>query len=79
MRQSPAEAIDEWAALYATLPPLLGEGEKTLPMIARDLQIDRDTAEKLVTGWIADGKVSEVGIRRTGNSRPVMAYKIQEA
>lgn len=70
------DEVDGWGALYDTAPRYLQEGEKTITMIAREMGVDTKTAKRLVAEWIAQGKLVEVGIRRSHTGRPGMAYKL---
>lgn len=73
----PAEVVDAWAALYATLPPFLQEGEKTISMIQEELGVDFRTAKRIVVQWAKEGKLLEVGMRRSHSGRPGMAYRLK--
>jgi len=73
------EAIDEWLALYETVPPMIEESEKSVNMIARELNMDVHTAKAYVDAWLAEGKIVEVGMRRTKQARPTMCYRLKEA
>ena len=58
------ELVTTWLNLYETLPPLLGEGEKTIPMIANETGMDYWAASRAVHLWLKEGKIECVGKRR---------------
>ena len=60
------------------MPPELGEGERTAPMIARDLGINPGTARSLIQQWIKEGKVKHVGKRRNGAAPYTDAYVVND-
>jgi len=66
----------DWQALYETVPPLLAEDEKTIPMISADLGISYDAAHQLIERWIRDGKIISVGLRWQKGRAPAKAYKL---
>lgn len=69
-----AELEAAWHALYAEIPPPLGDGEKTLPMIARENGMDAKTARRYIERWIKEGKMAPVGKRRTQRGVVADAY-----
>jgi hypothetical protein len=71
-----SELLDAWAVLYDTLPPMLGENEKTVTMIAREMGVDMKTAKRCIDEWVANGKLICVGERRNRSGRPGKAYKL---
>jgi response regulator of citrate/malate metabolism len=73
----PADVVDAWVALYDTAPKYLQEGEKTITQISREMNIDMKTAKRFVAQWVEEGKLIEVGIRRSHSGRPGMAYKLK--
>jgi hypothetical protein len=71
-----SELLDAWVVLYDTLPPMLGEGEKTQTMIAREMGVDLKTAKRCIAEWVSSGKLIEVGERRSKLGRPGLAYRL---
>ena len=70
-------AVDEWLALYAEkVPPMLGENEKTIALVAVDLKVDHKTAKKFLEQWEKEGIVTRLGLRRIGRGSAVMAWKV---
>jgi hypothetical protein len=72
-----SEKVDAWLSLYETLPPYLDEGEKTVSMIAEEMGVDFRTTKRAVAQWVTEGRLVEVGMRRSHSGRPGMAYKIR--
>jgi len=71
------DTIDAWAKLYEKdVAPRLGEGEKSLVMIAKELGVDRKTAMRLIEKWLADGSIISVGERRINKGLTVEAWKV---
>jgi hypothetical protein len=73
----PGEVLDAWAELYATLPPYPAEGEKIASQIAQEVGVDFRTIKRLIAQWISEGKLIEVGERRSHSGRPGMAYRLK--
>jgi hypothetical protein len=67
---------DLWDALYSTLPPELGPGEKTIAMIAHEMGRDYKATKRLVAVWLENGKLVHVGIRASPFGKPADAYKV---
>lgn len=73
-----SDVIDKWAALYEhKIPPILGEGEKSISDIARENGIDHKTAKRYIDEWIDAGIIESVGLRRVKKGAAVEAYRVK--
>ena len=70
------DAVDEWAAFYATLPKELGEKEKTVTMLANELGVSTRTARLYIESWVKDGWLEYVGKRRATHGLICEAWRV---
>ena len=70
------DVIDEWVALYKTLPKELGEKEKTVSMVANELGVSSRTAHNFIDQWIKDGVLEYVGKRRATHGLICDAWRV---
>jgi|WetSurSiteA1Bulk_404760.scaffolds.fasta_scaffold115734_2 hypothetical protein len=77
MKDKAADIVDAWVALYDTAPPFLQDGEKTVTQISREMSIDMKTAKRFIAQWVQEGKLIEVGMRRSHSGRAGLAYKLK--
>ena len=69
--------IASWEALYTRyIPPLVGEDEKTVGMIALETGLDPKTAQNKIDEMLRDGVIVSAGMRRTGKGPECEAYKV---
>jgi predicted transcriptional regulator len=69
--------ISAWEELYATVPPRLAEGEKTVAIVSKELGCTVDTARRYLRAWEKEGKVEYLGKRRSGAGPDVDAWRLK--
>ena len=67
-----------WQELYAEVPILIQEGEKTVRMMMDELgrDIEFKTMQRQIKMWVNDGKLKSIGKRIDPNGKLAEAYKV---
>ena len=69
------DAVDEWAAFYATLPKELGKKEKTVTMLANELGVSTRTAHLYIKRGVKEGFLEYVGERKAAHGMICPAWR----
>ena len=68
---------DAWGTLYADVPIVIQEGEKTVRMMTQELgrEIEFKTMQRQIKTWVKEGRLVSVG-KRIDQGKLAEAYKM---